>query len=161
MKTPQVIDDLNLFDKILENTSKESKLFVSRSLAIANQILVLLDKKGLKQKDLANMLNKKEAEISRWLTGFHNFTVKSIAKIEAALGEQIIYTAQESQEEVSKAVHALTIKTPVFERANNPMQTKDFVSAGSMRATTSLYVLQRKTNKEKFSEEVIYIETAS
>src|SRR5690606_14789910 len=98
---------------------------------------------------------------SRWLTGFHNFTVKSIAKIEAALGEQIIYTAQESQEEVSKAVHALTIKTPVFERANNPMQTKDFVSAGSMRATTSLYVLQRKTNKEKFSEEVIYIETAS
>lgn len=161
MKTPQVIDNLNLFDEVLENTNNESKLFVSRSLAIANQILVLLDKKGLKQKDLANMLGKKEAEISRWLTGFHNFTVKSIAKIENALGEQIIYTAQESEEEITKAVHALTIKTPVFERTNNPMRMKDFVSAGSMRVTTAVHVQGGKSNKEKFSREVIYIETAS
>lgn len=106
MKRPEVINDLKLFDEILDNTSQESKLYVTRSLAIANQILVLLDKKGMKQKDLAALLGKKEAEISRWLTGFHNFTVKSIARIEAALGEQIIYTAQESKQEIIDAVKA-------------------------------------------------------
>ena len=89
MKRPTVIDDLPLFDEILDNTTEESKLFVSRSLAIANQILIVLEKKGLKQKDFAALLHKKEAEISRWLSGFHNFTIKSIAKIETALGERI------------------------------------------------------------------------
>jgi len=37
-------------------------------------------------------LNKSNAEISKWLSGQHNLTVKSIAKIEEALGEEIITT---------------------------------------------------------------------
>lgn len=95
MKRPEVISDLPLFDEILGNTSKESKLYVARSLAIANQIIMVLEKKGMKQKDLASLLGKKEAEVSRWLAGFHNFTIKSIAKIESALGEQLIFTESE------------------------------------------------------------------
>lgn len=159
MKTPQVIDELNLFDEILDTTSNESKLFVSRSLAIANQIVSILDNKNLKQKDLAGMLGKKEAEISKWLTGFHNFTVKSIAKIETALGEQIIYTAKESEEKISMAVHALTIKTPVFERSKNPLRMEDFVTAGSMHIKTRLQ--SGKISKDRVSSKVIYIDRAS
>ncbi len=41
------------------------------------------------QKDLANLLGKKESEISRWMTGTHNFTLRSIAKIEKALNVSI------------------------------------------------------------------------
>ena len=33
---------------------------------------------------------KKNAEISRWMSGQHNFTLDTIAKIEAVLGEDII-----------------------------------------------------------------------
>ncbi|SEL91744.1 helix-turn-helix domain-containing protein [Parapedobacter koreensis] len=95
MKRPEVINDLPLFDEILNSTSQESKLYVTRSLAIANQIIMILEKKGMKQKDLALLLGKKEAEVSRWLAGFHNFTIKSIAKIESALGEQLIFTESE------------------------------------------------------------------
>lgn len=159
MKTPQVIDELNLFDEFLDTTSKESKLFVSRSLAIANQIISILDEKNIKQRDLAGMLGKKEAEISRWLTGFHNFTVKSIAKIEAALGEQIIYTAKESEEKISIAVHALTIKTPVIERSKTPLQMEGFVAAGSMHIKTRLQ--SGKTSKDRVLSKVIYIDRAS
>lgn len=95
MKRPEEIDTLPLFDDILAGTSDESSMFVQRSLAIANQIAQLLDKKGLKQKDLADLLGKKEAEVSRWLSGFHNFTIKSIVKIEKALDTQIVYTPAE------------------------------------------------------------------
>ena len=36
------------------------------------------------------MLNKKESEISKWLSGTHNFEIKTIAKIESVLEENII-----------------------------------------------------------------------
>lgn len=80
-----------------ERFIKYQIIFVSRSLAIANQIISILDEKNLKQRDLASMLGQKEAEISKWLTSFHHFTVKSIAKTESALGEQMIYSLQESE----------------------------------------------------------------
>lgn len=139
MKRPEVIDNLSLFDEILDNTSQESKLYVTRSLAIANQILMILDKKAMKQKDLATLLGKKEAEVSRWLTGFHNFTIKSIAKIEAALGEQIIYTAQESEQEVVNAVKAYSYKVYVHhnELIGNKLSAK-FSYAGSMEMKTTI-----------------------
>lgn len=157
MKTPQAIDDLNVFDEILENTSKESKLFVSRSLAIANQILHILDKKGMRQKDLADLLVKKEAEVSRWLTGFHNFTVKSIAKIEAALGEQIIFTAQESEQEVAKAVHALRITIPIAERVHSSRVTGGMVFSGRLSLKTDVLLHAETTRKVEFE----HIEYAS
>lgn len=36
------------------------------------------------------MLGKKEPEISKWMRGTHNFTIGTIAAIEAALGEPIL-----------------------------------------------------------------------
>ena len=41
-------------------------------------------------KDLAEMLGKKESEISKWMRGTHIFTIGTIAAIEAALGEPIL-----------------------------------------------------------------------
>ena len=42
------------------------------------------------QSDLAKAMNKRESEISKWLGGGHNFTIATIAKIEVALGEDIL-----------------------------------------------------------------------
>ena len=50
---------------------------------MANYVECLLSDKGLKQKDLADKMGKSEAEVSKWLSGTHNFTLRSIAKIEA------------------------------------------------------------------------------
>lgn len=59
---------------------------------IANRIYDILEKKGMSQKDLAKMLGKTEAEVSRWLGGTHNLTIATLAKISVALGEDIITT---------------------------------------------------------------------
>ena len=42
------------------------------------------------QKEFARKMGKTEAEVSRWVGGTHNFTLRTIAKISDVLGEQIL-----------------------------------------------------------------------
>ena len=62
------------------------------SYRIATKIKWILKKDFIEQKELARRLGKSEAEISKWLSGRHNFTIKSIEKIEIALKQTILYT---------------------------------------------------------------------
>jgi len=61
---------------------------------ISNRISSILSSKGMKQKDLADLLDKSDAEVSKYLSGNHNFTVKTILKIEQVLGEKILGIAE-------------------------------------------------------------------
>lgn len=79
-----------LFDKALSTVSKDVSRYVDKSFEIANQIHYILSEKGITQRDLAKRLGKKESEVSKWLSGMHNLTMKTITKIEIALGEEII-----------------------------------------------------------------------
>ncbi|WP_052173299.1 helix-turn-helix transcriptional regulator [Prevotella sp. RM4] len=63
---------------------------VELSFQIVDRIHEILESKGLKQKDLAMMLGKKEAEISKWMRGTHNFTIDTLVSIENALGAPIL-----------------------------------------------------------------------
>ncbi len=56
----------------------------------ADRIEQILQKRGMTHRDLANLLGKRESEISRWMSGKHNFTITTIADIEFALKESII-----------------------------------------------------------------------
>lgn len=66
---------------------------VDLSFQIVDRIHSILEEKGLKQKDLANMLGKKESEISKWMRGTHNFTIETISSIENVLGKSILQVA--------------------------------------------------------------------
>lgn len=63
---------------------------VDLSFLIVDRIHTVLEQQGLRQKDLASMLNKNESEISKWMRGTHNFTIDTISQIEEALGEPIL-----------------------------------------------------------------------
>lgn len=71
---------------------------VNLSFQIVDRIHEILTAKGYKQKDLANLLGKSEAEISKWMRGTHNFTLDTIASIEDALGDQILIVCSEAHE---------------------------------------------------------------
>ncbi len=92
-----VAEEMPEFDARIENMPVESKIFVDKSLEIANFIFEIMEQKGLKQKDLASKMGKTEAEISKLLGGMHNYTLRSIAKIEAALEVTIIFTPMSSK----------------------------------------------------------------
>jgi ribosome-binding protein aMBF1 (putative translation factor) len=89
-KKPESYDMTSFFDEVAKNTPKESIIFIEKSLEISDRISDILEQKGLLQKDLATMLDKSEAEVSKWLCGTHNFTLQTISKIEAVLGESIM-----------------------------------------------------------------------
>lgn len=84
------------FDAGIESMPLESKIFVDKSLEIGEYIFRVMEQKGMKQKDLAEKMGKSEAEISKLLAGMHNFTLRSVAKLEAALGCTIICTPAKS-----------------------------------------------------------------
>jgi len=78
------------FEEIRKSTPKEIDLYLTRSFDIVDRIYEILQLKNLDQKDLALLLGKKESEISKWMSGTHNFTLKTLAKIEGVLGAPII-----------------------------------------------------------------------
>ncbi len=80
------------FDKVLSNSSQESKVFISKTFDIVEQIGELLQKRKITQKDLSKMLGKNESEVCKWLSGSHNFTIKTLSKIETVLNDSIILT---------------------------------------------------------------------
>lgn len=79
-----------LFEECLANVSPELMEEVSFNIDIANRICDILKVKGMSQRELAARMGKKESEISRWLTGSHGFTSKTLSAISVALGERIV-----------------------------------------------------------------------
>ena len=79
-----------LFQSCLSEVSNDVKAEVDLSFAIVDRIDLLLKEKGMTQRKLAEALGKKEAEVSRWMRGTHNFTIRTLAKISNVLGTQII-----------------------------------------------------------------------
>ena len=84
MKTNKIMDEIR------RTMSPEMKKQMELSVAIANCVYEILEERGMSQKDFARILGKTETEVSRWLSGTHNLTVATIAKMSAALGVDII-----------------------------------------------------------------------
>lgn len=89
-------------NKILEDRRKlipkDIKIFISLSFSIVDRIHSILEEQGKSQKELAELLGKKESEVSRWMRGNHNFTLETIAKIQAALDKIVIDVPIEEKE---------------------------------------------------------------
>lgn len=149
MKKIQGID-LPIFDEILLSTQIEDREFVSRSLEIANQIIKVLDEKSLKQKDLADKMNKTEAEISKWLSGFHNFTLKSLVKIETALESRIITTPQETIRGIIGEIEDTIISF------TNKEQTKKLVTTRNIARKSIVIEVEKGFDRQKSGYETVY-----
>lgn len=63
------------------------------NFSISEKIYQILQEKGMTKRDLARLTGKKESEVSRWFSFGHNFTCKTIAMIQSALGTSIIEIA--------------------------------------------------------------------
>lgn len=83
------------FIQRLKKVSRFVHAFNRLSMGIAASISDAYKANGLNQKRLAELFGKKESEISKWLSGKHNFTIKTVALIEDKLKTQILYTKNE------------------------------------------------------------------
>lgn len=84
--------EINVIDNWLkDNGDPAIERLVKKNLAIANKIASLLESKGMKPADLAAAMGKQRSEVSKWLSGQHTFTTKTITKIEEVLAQDIIH----------------------------------------------------------------------
>ena len=98
--------------KAMKEIPSDIQKDVIKSIDIANEIYKTLKEKEMSSADLARLLNKSESEISKWLTGTHNFTFKTIKKIEVALGEDLLITKSQKIQEYEEIIKKL--ETDVF-----------------------------------------------
>lgn len=96
-------------DWLEKNGDPAIEKLTQMNLAIATRINDILVEKGLKAVDLAKMLDKSSSEISKWLTGTHTFTTKTLAKISVKLGEEIIFT----EPQIKKVYFTAYVNNPI------------------------------------------------
>jgi transcriptional regulator with XRE-family HTH domain len=101
--------------RLRERIKPENRIYIRKNLAISNQVEILLKQKGLTQKELAKILGKNESEVSKWLSGLHNLTLQSIAKMEAALESDIILTPSEA---FDRYTHIEYVTLKVYAKSN-------------------------------------------
>jgi len=120
--------------------SNDVDIFIKQSFDIVDRIHEILVKQGKERKDLARLLGKSESEISKWMTGTHNFTINTLAKIQDVLGEPVIQVAKEKQPE-----KPLTILISSSEYAMKPSNRTSKVSTNLQTVNINMHY-QRLSN---------------
>lgn len=77
-------------NKMLSDIPPEIKAEVDLSFAIANRIDYLIKEKGLSKKEFAEAIGKRPSEVTKWLSGQHNFTLRTIAMLSAFFDETLV-----------------------------------------------------------------------
>ncbi|MBD5321167.1 MAG: helix-turn-helix transcriptional regulator [Bacteroides sp.] len=75
-----------IFNEIPKDKREETRL----SFAISNKLDILMKERGLNRKQLAEAIGKRPNEITRWLSGEHNFTISTISMLSSFFGQPII-----------------------------------------------------------------------
>lgn len=60
------------------------------SFEISNRIDALMFERGLSKKQFAEAIGKRPSEITRWLSGEHNFTIATLGMLSAFFGQPIV-----------------------------------------------------------------------
>ena len=94
----------SLLDKIRKVRAKYIDIFIDNSYDLSARIQYLMEINGFDQKDLAKKLNKNESEISKWMSGSHNYTIKTLAKIEEVLNGNLLSVCNEEEFKQSSEV---------------------------------------------------------
>ena len=79
--------------ELLSDISPEERAEARLSFQISNRLDFLMKEKGLSKKQLADALGKRPSEITRWLSGEHNFTISTLAMLSSFFGQSIITVA--------------------------------------------------------------------
>ncbi len=72
--------------------SPEIRKEIDLEFAVSNRIEALMKKYGYTKLQLAQKLGKRPSEITKWLSGQHNFTLRTIAQLSAFFGEPLVLT---------------------------------------------------------------------
>jgi transcriptional regulator with XRE-family HTH domain len=93
-----------LIKKLKEQIPIEMSAQNDRRMGLAVKIAEALKARGLTNQEFALMMGKKPSDVSRWLSGTHNFTTETLWEIERVLHIQLLTSspAPESSENLQQ-----------------------------------------------------------
>jgi transcriptional regulator with XRE-family HTH domain len=91
---------------LLENITPIEQAKVEQKMTLAARIGDLLGEKGWSKKAFAEKLGKNPSEITKWLSGTHNFTLDTLTEISFVLGVTVPELYAPKQVQVVHVMHA-------------------------------------------------------
>ncbi len=85
-----------IIQEALKNIDPTRREMVRRRMMISARIDDALKMKGWSQKQLADKMEKRPSEVTKWLSGNHNFTLETILLIEKQLDVTLILISNEA-----------------------------------------------------------------
>ncbi|MBR2238320.1 MAG: helix-turn-helix transcriptional regulator [Prevotella sp.] len=82
MKTP--------FRQMLDAVPADIQQEVDLEVAISNRINDLMLQRGLSKLEFAQALGKRPSEVTKWLSGQHNFTIRTLSLLSSFFGESLV-----------------------------------------------------------------------
>lgn len=79
------------FQQMLAAVPADIQQEVDLEVAISNRINDLMTQRGLSKLEFAQALGKRPSEVTKWLSGQHNFKVRTIALLSAFFVESLIH----------------------------------------------------------------------
>jgi transcriptional regulator with XRE-family HTH domain len=112
-----------LLQKVLDRITPLQSMEVSTKMQIAARIDDMIRERGWSKSEFAEKVNKNPSEISRWLSGIHNFTIDTLCEIAVVLGVQFSDLFAENKIQVFETkivsnVPDSDFKYPVFEKSS-------------------------------------------
>ena len=83
-------ENLDLLPRLFKEIPVEERESARLSFAISDRIYDLMRERGLSKKQFADALGKRPCEVTKWLSGQHNFTISTLAMLSAFFGKSII-----------------------------------------------------------------------
>lgn len=80
----------NRYRDMVDSVPADIKAELDLSFAISDRIDFLMHEKGLTKKQFADAIGRRPSEITKWLSGQHNFTIATLSMLSAFFGQPIV-----------------------------------------------------------------------
>lgn len=78
------------YNRIADSIPTSIQKEVEMEMAVSNRIYELMQEKGLSKAEFARSIGKRPCEVTKWLSGQHNFTLATLAMLSSFFGQPII-----------------------------------------------------------------------
>jgi transcriptional regulator with XRE-family HTH domain len=96
-----------LIQKILSELTPVQKLKTHTRMTLAAHLDDIITARGWGNSEFAEKVNKNPSEITKWLSGTHNFTIDTLAEIAVALNVSVVELFAFEPEQVVNKAHAV------------------------------------------------------
>ena len=101
-----------LIRRMLREITPTEKMQTKNKLILAARLEDLIIAKGWNKKEFAVRANKNPSEVTKWLSGTHNFTIDTLAEIAVVLGVSVSELFAPQKVQIINRVHYVINHVP-------------------------------------------------